>query len=124
MSEKLPFDFEVHQEEDLVATRSVLKIGIVAVVIGAVGVFFAGLVVACGAGALKPSFAGPQGPRASHPEMSHIEQTPIRDTQRGIDLRTAQRRELEGWGWVDRDAGLAKIPIEQAMDIVVREASR
>ncbi len=26
--------------------------------------------------------------------------------------------ELEGYGWVDRDAGIARIPIERAMDVV------
>ena len=35
-----------------------------------------------------------------------------------------QRRELERWGWVDREAGVAQIPIEQAMDVVAGEESR
>jgi len=38
------------------------------------------------------------------------------------DLRDAQRRELAGWGWVDRDAGIARIPIDRAMDLVVKES--
>lgn len=124
MSERLPFDFEVHQEEDLVATRRILKVAIVSVVVGAVGVFFAGVIVAAGTGTLQPSFAGPRGPQPAAPQLSHVEQTPIRDTRRGIDLRNAQLRELDGWGWVDRKGGVAKIPIDQAMDIVVKEASR
>ncbi len=124
MSQQLPFDFEVHQEEDLVATRRLLKVAVVSLLVGALAVFFGGLVVACSTGALQPSFAGPRGPRASSPQMSRVEQTPIRDTRRGIDLRNEQLRDLESWGWVDREKGVAKIPIEQAMDVVVREASR
>jgi hypothetical protein len=38
------------------------------------------------------------------------------------DLRDAQRRELAGWGWGDRDAGIARIPIDRAMDLVVKES--
>jgi hypothetical protein len=124
MTTKLSLDFEVHQEEDLVASRRVLTVGVLAVVIGAVGVFFAGLIVACDTGALQPSFAGPHGPRAARPQISHVEQTPIRDAERGVDLRNAQRRKLETWGWVDRDSGVATIPIETAIDIIVRETSR
>ena len=39
------------------------------------------------------------------------------------DLRERQRRELESWGWVDRKAGIAKIPIDRAIDIVAKEGS-
>ena len=40
------------------------------------------------------------------------------------DLHEFQRREdaeLEGYGWIDGKAGIARIPIEQAMSMVVRE---
>ena len=45
----------------------------------------------------------------------------IRDTARGQDLRRAQRDALETWRWVDRDAGIGAIPIDVAIDIVVRD---
>jgi hypothetical protein len=41
------------------------------------------------------------------------------------DLRTLRAWEderLQGWGWVDRDADLARIPIERAMALVVQDA--
>jgi hypothetical protein len=34
----------------------------------------------------------------------------------GALLNEAERRSLERWGWVDRDAGLAVVPVERAMD--------
>jgi len=40
----------------------------------------------------------------------------------GQDLETlneANRQKLESYGWVDRSTGVARIPIERAMDIVV-----
>jgi hypothetical protein len=34
-------------------------------------------------------------------------------------LNEANRQKLESYGWVDRSAGVARIPIDRAMDIVV-----
>jgi len=120
----LPFDYEVHQEEDVVASRSLLKIYVVSILVGALGVFFAGVILAASTGALQPSLAGPKGQQRAFAQLSHVEQTPLRDSERGIDLRRAQLRDLASWGWVDRKAGVAKIPIDEAIDVVVEESSR
>jgi hypothetical protein len=125
MSAGHTLDFDVRQEDDTVATHRLLRVSGASVVIGAVGVFFAAVLLVGSTGSLRPSFAGPPGrarivPRA----ISRIEQTPIWVAQPGIDLRDSQRRELESWGWVDRGAGIAHIPIQRAMDIVAKEAPR
>ncbi|HEX3343452.1 MAG TPA: hypothetical protein VHS09_02715, partial [Polyangiaceae bacterium] len=103
--------FEVRQEEDAVASRSLVRIGIVSGVVGVAGVLVAWALL----GAAVGSTPGrrPRGPAPR--ELSGIEQDPIRDTRAAADLQAAQRRELEGWGWVDRDAGVAHIPIDRAM---------
>jgi hypothetical protein len=113
-------DFAVHQEEDVVASGRLVRIGVVSVVIGATGVLVAGILLAVRVGAVTPSLAGPQGPRAAGRTISGVEQTPIRDARVGEDLRDAQRRDLETWGWVDRDAGIVRIPIGRAMDLVAK----
>jgi hypothetical protein len=41
-----------------------------------------------------------------------------------VDLETMQQRErytLNSYGWVDQNAGIVRIPIEQAMDALVRQ---
>lgn len=41
-----------------------------------------------------------------------------------VDLETMQQRErynLNSYGWVDQNAGIVHIPIEQAMDMLVRQ---
>jgi hypothetical protein len=38
-------------------------------------------------------------------------------------VETEQRERLSGYRWVDRDAGVVSIPIERAMELVVREAA-
>jgi hypothetical protein len=114
-------DFDVHQEEDVVASRSLVRIGVVSVVLGAVGVLAAGGLLAMSEGEVKPSFAGPTGQPTAPRELSRVEQTPIWDTRVAEELRDEHRRDLAAWGWADRDAGIARIPIERAMDLVVKE---
>lgn len=111
--------FDVHQEDDQVATKSVIHVALVGILTGAVGVFCAGVILVASMGALWPRVAGPEGTRPSGPEISRIEQTPIRDTRRGLDLREAQETELQRWSWIDRSAGVATIPIDTAIDVVV-----
>jgi hypothetical protein len=117
-------DFEVHQGRDVVDVRAIAITAVVSFLVGGLGVFFAGVILVATDGALRPSFAGPSGPRPVRRELSHVEQTMIEDTRTGIDLRERQRRELDGWGWVDRDAGVARIPIDRAIEIVAGRTSR
>ncbi|HEY3816302.1 MAG TPA: hypothetical protein VGL81_03975 [Polyangiaceae bacterium] len=113
-------EFEVHQEEDVVPSGRLVRIAVASIVIGAVGVVAAGALLVASAGALKGNMAGPSGPEPARPEISNIEQTPIWDTHAAEDLQRSQQRSLETWGWADRDAGIARIPIERAMDLVTR----
>jgi len=39
----------------------------------------------------------------------------------GDDARAAAAHRLDGYGWVDRGAGLVRIPIERAIDAVVAD---
>jgi hypothetical protein len=115
-------DFDVHQEEDVVASGRLVRIGAVCVVVGAIGVLAAGGLLAKSRGQEKPTVADEAGQAAAARELSRVEQTPIRDTRAAEDLRVERRRDLAAWGWVDRDAGIARIPIERAMDLVVKES--
>jgi hypothetical protein len=115
-------DFEVRQEEDLVASRSLLHVAAVSIAVGAIGVLAAGWLLSIRDGAVKPNFAGRDGPRAAPSAISSLEQTPIWGEPVGEERQAAQRHELESWGWVNRDAGVAHIPIERAMDLVVEES--
>ena len=120
MSESL--GFPVRQEEDVLATARLARIGLVSIFVAVVGVFVAGLITVVVAGALKPTTAGPGGPRPGPAEIAKISQTPIWDAQQGIDLANRQRADLGKFGWADRKAGIARIPIEDAIDLVVEES--
>jgi hypothetical protein len=35
------------------------------------------------------------------------------------DFRAGEKRELEGYGWVDRQNGVVRIPVERAMTLLL-----
>lgn len=105
--------FAVLQESDRLRMRSLLLLAAVSLLGGGLAVFVAALL----AGHAENSGS----PRRAPAQLGLAEQTPIETTERGLSLRKAQQRKLEQYGWVDRDAGLARIPIERAMDQVLRE---
>jgi hypothetical protein len=112
-------DFPVTQEADVVRARRLTGIGVAGAVITIVSLVIAGWLLGVSGRGREHGAAEPAiGP----PELGTIEQTLVLTTQRGIDLRNAQRESLDAYGWVDRDAGIAKIPIERAMDIVAEGA--
>lgn len=50
------------------------------------------------------------------PPSPRFQQNPQEDLQ---NLRVKQKALLEGYGWVNKEAGVARIPIEEAMKMVV-----
>ena len=53
-----------------------------------------------------------------------LDTTPVERDDRGGEERRRQRRALERYGWVDRDGGVARVPITRAMDLVVEREGR
>jgi hypothetical protein len=51
----------------------------------------------------------------SVPPAPRLQRTPERELGA---FRAAERERLASWGWVDRGAGVARIPIERAIDSV------
>jgi hypothetical protein len=60
----------------------------------------------------------PAPPAPTSSQIGIVEQTPAGEARRGLDRRDEQRRALERYGWVDRGRGVARIPIDRAMDLV------
>jgi hypothetical protein len=105
-------EYSVRQEEDRVDARKLLAIGGGAIVIGTAAVLFAA--------ALLPRPSKAPSAVTPPPEISTVEQTPTLAAERGIVLRRAQRAALADFRWVDRDAGVASIPIDVAIEILGR----
>lgn len=102
------------------------------VLIGAALIVAMVLLAAGGMWLLHDSLAGrearrsrPANPLADSvgkvPPEPRLQADPAGDLQ---TLRTAEQAILEGYGWIDRDAGIARVPIDRAMDLVAAGRGR
>ncbi len=100
----------IAQEADTVSVSWLARIALVAlaVLIGAV------LVPLLFAPLEQPATAASQ-PRQAPTHIGMLEQSSFGGQGRGQRLQQRQRERLEHYGWVDRNAGVAHIPIEAAM---------
>ena len=55
------------------------------------------------------------------PPEPRLQENPVKDMEA---LREHEEAILESYGWVDRDAGIARIPIERAMDLMLDRGLR
>lgn len=104
----------VTQEKDHLPSKRIAAIGVVTLVISTISVGVATLLVrAEGA----PASYAPHMPGTIDPtDFDHVRVV--------ADEVDAQVSALQRWGWSDRDAGLAEIPIEDAIDLLARQGAR
>jgi len=57
----------------------------------------------------------------STPPEPRLQTAPADDLR---DLRRTEEERLDSYGWVDRRTGIVHVPIERAMELLAREASR
>jgi hypothetical protein len=104
---------EVRQEPDRVPLRRALWLSALTLAIGALGVLVSAELLRrsniSAPARARVSGAGPRPIPLEHSEIAHAE--------RGLALKSQQRKMLSRYGWVDRDAGVVRIPIERAMDL-------
>jgi len=109
--------WNIEQEPDRVATRRLLWISGLALVVALAGVLAAAQ-MRNHSGARQTG----QAP-GSTAEMrpSPLEQGLLEHVERGLALRSEQKKRLEHYGWVDRRAGVVRIPIERALELRLQE---
>ncbi len=97
------------QEPDHLPLRALLVVAAVTIAI------FAGSVL----GAAQPALSVENAPVP--PPRDTLERSLVANTERGPELQRRRARDLERWAWVDRDAGIARMPIDEAIDLTVKE---
>lgn len=100
------------QEPDAIDGARTLWIVLVGVLVGAAAVVSSRLLHRNAAETSPPW--SPSGPAfaASTPERALFD-----GHERGVSLRSQQARTLNQYGWADRAAGTAQIPIERAIEL-------
>jgi hypothetical protein len=109
---------ETHHEESDIDIRGVFRF-VIGLFVTAVAVF--GVIWALfGYFDRREARAVPDFPLAAGrervPPQPRLQVTPREDFK---DLRVTQETELESYQWIDRDAGRVRIPIDQAMRLVL-----
>ncbi len=67
-------------------------------------------------GGVKPAAWERVNPGKRPPEP-RLEETPVEDLRK---FREAEERKLNGYGWIDREAGVVRIPIARAMELLAQ----
>jgi len=109
---------KLQQEPDRVPTGRLAAIGVAGLIGFAVAALWAGSVQRGITGTVRSDTAAPVA-LAGQREVGMVYQ-PRFDEGIAAGKNEEARRRLDGAGWVDRDAGVVQIPIEQAMEIVAR----
>jgi hypothetical protein len=112
---------KLEQEPDRVPTRRVAAVGLAGLLVFGAGALWAAGVLRGATGSAR-SDAAPRPALAGEPEVGMVFQQPFDEGIAAAHDASARRR-LEGAGWVDRDAGVAHVPIDLAMDLVVRRGA-
>lgn len=103
---------KVRQQPEDVHVKRVTVIIVVALAVMALALFVAwALTPTPLIGTARPTPTGP---------IDGVDRDPIERTDRGLSRAREARARLERWEWVDRERGIARIPIEHAMDLVLR----
>jgi hypothetical protein len=126
----------VTQEDDRVPGKGILMATAVLVVASTIGVLAAYFITDCSSAELaraqRPVLyveplpravptAGPGDVPGQVPEdVNQIEQVLFRERAPGLEERAAEHERLRGYGWVDRGAGLVRIPIDRAIELYVQ----
>jgi hypothetical protein len=67
---------------------------------------------------VMPAFPLAAGQESRVPPEPRLQTNPRQDLR---DLRSAEDKVLTGYGWVDKNAGIARIPIGEAMKLTVEQ---
>lgn len=116
--------FLVTQEREAINGRMVVFVGFVGCLLVVGSAVIAGLMLRARTGSIIAGAAnGPAGGDAPR-EISGVPQSLFESAAHGRAVEEEQRRALDGFGWVDRDAGVARIPIDRAIELLVGQEDR
>jgi hypothetical protein len=109
------------QAEEGIAWGSLLGVGIGSIMVFAISILIVVKVLHAREKQLQPNGPDPMPAQLGQSEIGIVDQVPFDVTRALQAYRKDRLARLEQWGWVDRKAGVVHMPIEEAMDLVVKE---
>jgi hypothetical protein len=110
------------QEEDRIAVGKIVIVAIVSLAIFGVGVVWAVSIQRDQMGSIVSKSNAAPAAMAGAPEVGIVYQWPFVLSQYANEKAAATKGRLERYGWVDKNAKVVHIPIDQAIDKWVSQA--
>ena len=111
-------DFKVRQAKDNVPSGKLIGLTIASMFVGGVCVLASSFVQSCETKDQRHGLVSYPAPKPP----GTVEHSLIETSSRGLDQIAVQRQVLDHYGWVDRARGIARLPIDRAMDLMVEDA--
>jgi len=109
------------QAEEAIHWGKVLGVGVGSLIVFAIAILVVLRMLHAREKALQPMGPDPLPMQLGQGEIGIVDQVPFDVTRALQAYRSDRLSRLESWGWLDRKAGLLHMPIEEAMDRVVKE---
>ncbi len=110
------------QEEDRIATGKIVAVAVISLAIFGIGVVWAISIQRDQSQSIVTHAQPARLAEKSAPEVGIVDQWPFDESHYGQDKAAYTKGRLEHYGWVDKNAKVVHIPIEQAMDKWVSQA--
>jgi hypothetical protein len=112
------------QAEEAVASGKVLLIGILSLIVFGGATCWSTRIWRETRTRLEPSGPIAPGSEIGKPEIGIVDQVPFETVRTAERTRAEQMKQLQSYGWVDRDKGLVHVPIDKAIDQLVAEKGK
>jgi hypothetical protein len=119
MSEHQPFKTEAEH----LNVGAIVSVGVVAIVVFVLASLWSTRILKSGTEENWPK-GPPSYPTGRRAEVGIVNQQLFELDDRAVLTREVQLKQLDSYGWVDRDAGVVHIPIEQAMEAMTQGGAR
>ncbi len=108
----------MRQEPDRPNVRALAVTGVAALLVSGAAVLAVGLLQSGRSHQLVPHAPRTEPAAVGRAQIGIVDQRIFGHDPSNGEIQARARDLLEGYGWVDRDAGVARIPIERAMQLV------
>lgn len=113
---------DVSRQSDELPSGLILRTLLVTIMITVSLCFATHLILRARMGQLRPSHRFPERQLPAPHDVATVRQELFRVARPRPTLQEEQRAGLGAFGWVNRGRGIVRIPIETAMEIVVRQS--
>jgi hypothetical protein len=112
---------EVVEEQQKMNWKVIIGVGVGSVVIFAIATVWSTHILNSTKAEMQPAGPPPIPRQVNSYEIGIVNQRVFALDQRAAQKRLQQMERLESYGWVDRQAGMAHIPIDEAMKMYLQQ---